>query len=74
MEYTATRVSDMEEHDRLRDLRARILRNEDVPAEEIKEVLDELRAGRVTTAEKKAAKTPRSTVKAIDPDDIFGEL
>lgn len=64
----------MEVDEKLRDLRARVLRSEDVSAEDIKEILDDIRQGRVTAGEKKASKTSRSTVKAIDPDDIFGEL
>lgn len=64
----------MEVHEKLRDLRQRVLRNEDIPAKEYKELIDEIRGGRVTAAEKKASKTSRSTVKVIDPDDIFGEL
>ena len=61
----------MEVHEKLQDLRQRVLRGEEVPAADYKEVLDELREGRRATAEAKASKSA-SKVKAIDPDDIFG--
>ncbi len=61
----------METHEKLHDLRQKVLRNEEVSSDEYKEVLDSLREGRMSTAEKKKSSS-RSTVKEIDPDDIFG--
>ncbi len=64
----------MEELEGLYDLRQRVLNREEVSAKEYKEVLDSLldplRKGRVTAAEKKGSS--KATVKEIDPDDIFG--
>ncbi len=57
----------MEVHEKLHDLRQRVLRNEEIPAADYKEVIDELREGRRTTAE---AKKSTSKVKEVDPDDI----
>jgi len=60
----------MEEIDMLQDLRRKVLAREEVSSEEYKIVIDSLREGRVTTAEKKGSS--KSKVKEIDPDDIFG--
>ena len=62
----------MEDLERLQDLRRRVLAREEVSSEEYKEVLDSLRGGRVSVSEKKKVSISRSTVKEIDPDDIFG--
>ncbi len=61
----------MEPYEKLHDLRQKVLRNEEVSSDEFREILDSLREGRVSTAEKKKSSS-RSTVKEIDPDDIFG--
>lgn len=58
----------MEEHEALQDLRQKVLANKDVSSEEFKVVLDSLRQGRKSAGEKKG----KSTVKEINPDDIFG--
>ena len=58
----------MEDIEKLQDLRRKVLARVEVSSEEYKEVIDSLREGRVTTAEKKGS----SKVKEIDPDDIFG--
>ncbi len=60
----------MEGLEKLHDLRQKVLRDEEVSSDEYKEVLDSLRGGRVSVAEKKASS--KSKVKEIDPDDIFG--
>ena len=57
--------------ERYQDLCRKVLAREEVSSEEYKEVIDSLRGGRVSVSEKKKA-TSRSTVKEIDPDDIFG--
>ena len=62
----------METHEKLQDLRQRVLRGDSPSAEEYKEILDDIRGGRVSAAETKKAKT--SSVKEIDPDDIFGSM
>ncbi len=61
----------MEELEKLHDLRQKVLNREEVSSEDFKVVLDSLRGGRVSAGEKK--ETPRSTVKEVDPDDIFGQ-
>jgi len=61
----------MEDLEKLQDLRRKVLAREEVSSEEYKEVLDSLRGGRVSVSEKKKSSS-RSTVKEIDPDDIFG--
>jgi hypothetical protein len=61
----------MEPHEKLHDLRQKVLANKEVSSEEYKEVIDSLRGGRVSAGEKKKASS-RSTVVEIDPDDIFG--
>lgn len=61
----------MEVHEKLQDLRQRVLRGEEVPAKDYKEVIDDLREGRRATAATKAAKSA-SKVREVDPDDIFG--
>jgi len=60
----------MDDVERLQDLRRRVLAREEISSEEYKEVLDSLRGGRVSVSEKKKSSS-RSTVKEIDPDDIF---
>ncbi len=60
----------MEELEGLYDLRQRVLNREEVSSEEFKVVLDSIRGGRVTAAEKKGPS--KSKIKEIDPDDIFG--
>lgn len=60
----------MEDIEKLQDLRRKVLAREEVSSEEYKEVIDSLREGRVTTAEKKGAS--KSKVREVDPDDIFG--
>jgi hypothetical protein len=62
----------METHIKLQDLRQRVLRGDSPSAAEYKELLDDIRGDRVSVAETKKAKT--SSVKEIDPDDIFGSL
>ena len=64
----------MEVHEKLQDLRQRVLRGDSPSAAEYKEVLDDLREGRVSAGEVKAKKTKASSVVEIDPDDIFGSL
>ena len=59
----------MEVHEKLQDLRQRVLDGKEVPAADYKEIIDELREGRRATAETKAS---TSRVKEVDPDDIFG--
>lgn len=63
----------METHLKLQDLRRRVLRGDSPSAAEYKDLLDDIRGGRVSAAETKAKKST-SSVKEIDPDDIFGEL
>lgn len=63
----------MELHIKLQDLRQRVLRGDSPSAEEYKELLDDIRGGRVSAAETKAKKSI-SSIKEIDPDDIFGSL
>lgn len=60
----------METHEKLQDLRQRVLRNEEVTADEYKEILDDIRGDR-KTAGVKVAKSSTSKVKEIDPDDLF---
>ncbi len=62
----------MEAHEKLQDLRQRVLSGEEVPAAEYKELIDEIREGRYSAAETKAKKSGGSSVKEVDPDDIFG--
>ena len=62
----------METHEKLQDLRQRVLRGDSPSAEEYKEILDDIRGNRVSAGEAKKSKT--SSVKEIDPDDIFGSL
>lgn len=62
----------METHIKLQDLRQRVLRGDSPSAAEYKEVLDDIREDRVSAGEAKKAKT--SSVKEINPDDIFGSM
>jgi len=62
----------MEVHEKLQDLRQRVLRGDPPTAAEYKELLDDIRGGRISAAETKKAKT--FSVKEIDPDDIFGSM
>ncbi len=64
----------METHIKLQDLRQRVLQGDSPSAAEYKELLDDIRGGRLSAAETKAKKTRTSNVKEIDPDDIFGSM
>jgi len=64
----------MEVHEKLQDLRQRVLRGDSPSAAEYKEVLDDLREGQVSAGEVKTKKAKASSVVEIDPDDIFGSL
>lgn len=61
----------MEVHEKLQDLRQRVLSGDSPSAEEYKEILDDIRGGRVSAAETKARKSA-SKVREVNPDDIFG--
>lgn len=64
----------MEVHEKLQDLRQRVLRGDTPTAEEYKELLDDIREGRVSAGEVKTKKAKASSVAEINPDDIFGSL
>lgn len=57
--------------DKAYDLRRRVLDGEDIPAEDYKEIIEALRGGRMSAAEKKSGKG-KSTVKEVDLDELFG--
>ncbi len=61
----------METHIKLQDLRQRVLQGDSPSAAEYKELLDDIRGDRLSAAETKAKKSA-SSVKEIDPDEIFG--
>lgn len=61
----------------LNDLRQRVLRGEEVSAEELRAALDALRSGRRSAAiagATKAAKTAESAAPAIDIDAIMAKI
>ncbi len=60
----------MEVHEALQNLRQRVLRDENVTADEYKKVIEALREDRVSVGAKKKGGTT-TQVKSIDPDDLF---
>ncbi len=62
----------MEAHEKLQDLRQRVLRNQEVSAAEYKELLDDIREERLSAGAPKEKKSKASNIREVDPDDIFG--
>ena len=62
----------MEVHEKLQDLRRRVLRSEEISAAEYKELLDEIREDRLSAGTPKERKSKASNIREVDPDDIFG--